>query len=190
MSVLVPSLKTCEVDLYAYMLPVFLLLLANSFFLIWIMVIVVYKLKSNRAQDYNQRHMRAARALVIIIPLLGFTYLLTLVGPSKEDSENLFVIYEGIRASLLSFQGLIITLPYCFFNGEVQGVLFRHWTRWRMVQEVGSESKRMSLVHPYTNQSDKCEHKRKSVASKADTFSLSIPIGTSRYSLSSLKNVS
>ena len=31
-------------------------------------------------------------------------------------------------------QGFVISLPYCFLNSEVQGVVKNHWSRWRMVR--------------------------------------------------------
>ena len=35
---------------------------------------------------------------------------------------------------IMSFQGFVISLPYCFLNSEVQGVVKSHWSRWRMVR--------------------------------------------------------
>ena len=157
-----------ETDFYAYKLPVFILLVANSFFLVWIMVvnhtimftnnfalifinfqIVISKLKSQTALDHDRRHYKAAKALFIVIPLLGFTYLLTLMGPSKEDSLIAYTIFQSMRAVLLSTQGAVITLPYCYLNSEVQWVIKCHWERWKMVRNVEFEcqSTRTSLAH-------------------------------------------
>ena len=122
------------------------------------------KLRSRTALDHDRRHYKAAKALVIVIPLLGFTYLLTLLGPSKDDSLLAYSIFQSVRAALLSTQGAVITLPYCFLNSEVQGVIKSHWERWRMVRNVGFEcqSTRTSLAHSsiyytqvYTNVSSK-----------------------------------
>ena len=77
------------------------------------------KLRSRTALDHDRRHYKAAKALVIVIPLLGFTYLLTLMGPSEEESFLAFTIFQAVRAALLSTQGAVITLPYCFLNTEV-----------------------------------------------------------------------
>ena len=40
-----------------------------------------------------------------------------------------------IKISTASFlsHGLVITLPFCFLNTEVQAVVKTHWRRWRMV---------------------------------------------------------
>ena len=34
-------------------------------------------------------------------------------------------------------QGLVISLPYCFLNTEVQNVVKSHWKRWLLIQTVG-----------------------------------------------------
>ena len=109
---LCPFISSDDVDLYGYMAPTLVLLAFNSFFLFWIMgvglpvlsfppnfssilyklslvlcaiflQIVLSKLHSQTAMDHDRRHLKAAKALVIIIPLFGFTYLLTIIGPSK-----------------------------------------------------------------------------------------------------------
>ena len=40
------------------------------------------------------------------------------------------------RAVLLSTQGFTVTLPYCFLNTEVRGVVVHHWSRWRAARTV------------------------------------------------------
>ena len=89
--------------------------------------------------DFDRRHYRAAKALVVVIPLLGFTYMLTLLGPSATDNPTAYTIFQVVRASLLSTQGAVITLPYCYLNTEVQNVLSIRWRRWRMIKTVESE---------------------------------------------------
>ena len=98
--------------------------------------------------DIDRRHYRAAKALVIVIPVLGFTYILTLLGPSARDSPTAYTIFQTIRAALLSTQGAVITLPYCYFNTEVQSILTNHWKRWKMIRSLESEcqSRRTSLA--------------------------------------------
>ena len=45
-----------------------------------------------------------AKALLVIIPLLGITYLITIAGPTKDDNEALYFTFEHVRAFLLSIQ--------------------------------------------------------------------------------------
>ena len=96
---LCPFISDDDVDFYSYKLPTMLLLAVNSFFLFWIMgvsvwrgigwssqlhysQIVLSKLHSQTAMDHDRRHLKAAKALVIVIPLFGFTNILTIMGPS------------------------------------------------------------------------------------------------------------
>ena len=106
------------------------------------------KLRARTAMDHDRRHYKAAKALVIIIPLLGFTYLLTFIGPSKESNPLAYTVFQSVRAVLLSTQGGVITLPYCYLNTEVQGVIRTRWDRWQMVRNVeyASHSTRTSLA--------------------------------------------
>jgi hypothetical protein len=92
-----PFLAESETDLYVYKIPVLCLLIINTFFLIWIMVIVVSKLHSRTAMDHDRRHYKAAKALVIVIPLLGFTYLLTLAGPGPGPAYTVFQVHAMLN---------------------------------------------------------------------------------------------
>ena len=89
--------------------------------------------------DFDRRHYRAAKALVVIIPVLGFTYILTLLGPSATDTPTAYTIFQAVRAALLSTHGAVITLPYCYLNTEVQSILTIRWKRWRMSRIMESE---------------------------------------------------
>ena len=99
-----PIYREDSIDLYSYDLLVLCLLIVNSFFLFWIMgvsfrkilvsslsfdpQIVLSKLRSQTAMDHDRKHLKAAKALVIVIPLFGFTYILTFIGP---DEVSLFL---------------------------------------------------------------------------------------------------
>ena len=96
--------------------------------------------------DHDRRHLKAAKALVIVIPLFGFTYILTFIGPDEVSStlktiENIsklslfqrefplgYTIFQSFRAIFLSTTGFVITLPYCYCNSEVRRALT---TRYR-----------------------------------------------------------
>ena len=93
-----------------------------------------------RPSDHHQTqnvNLRAAKALIIIVPLLGITYLVTIVGPSEPETplETIFILTRNI---LLSFQGFFSTLPYCFLNSEVGTMIRMHWERWRHNKDIGT----------------------------------------------------
>ena len=86
-----------------YNVPVSLLLLCNLVFLVWIMVVVVGKLRSDNSESHHQ-HWKAAKALLVIIPLLGITYLITLMPPTADKHTTGHIIFQDLRAVLLSTQ--------------------------------------------------------------------------------------
>ncbi|CAB4057683.1 CRHR1 [Lepeophtheirus salmonis] len=103
---------------WIYTGPVIVVLMLNSFFLVWIMWVVITKLRSPNcsSEDNNHQHWKATKALLVIIPLLGITYMITIYAPSNG---SVFAnVLQHIRALLLSTQGFAVTLPYCFLNTE------------------------------------------------------------------------
>ena len=149
-----PYVEEHTVDFFVYKVPVMILLIGNTLFLIWIMLvisliiftqyllnlqIVVSKLHFQTSVGFDRRHFRAAKALMVVTPVLGFTYILTLTGPTAEYSPLGYSVFQGVRAVLLSSQGAVITLPYCYLNTEVGQVLLRRWNRWRMLKALETE---------------------------------------------------
>ena len=94
--------------------------------------VVISKLRPSDPHHQTQNvNLRAAKALIIIVPLLGITYLVTIVGPSEPDTtlETIFILTRNV---LLSFQGFFITLPYCLCS-----MMRTHWERWRNTKDIG-----------------------------------------------------
>ncbi|CAI2733010.1 unnamed protein product [Schistosoma spindalis] len=69
---------------------------------------------------------KAIKAIIFLMPLLGFSQLIFLIPYSKEFGR----VFDYINAVMLSTQGFWVALIYCFLNSEVQRVLR---TRWRML---------------------------------------------------------
>ena len=93
-----PLIEDHSYDVYLYQLPIFSLLILNTVFLVVVMTAVVTQLKSSCAGELEKLHYKSARALVIIIPLLGFTYVLTLVGPSYSLHPLAHQIFQTFRS--------------------------------------------------------------------------------------------
>ena len=71
------------------------------------------------------------------MPMLGFGHILTLlVNPTVRSIGVPLVVAvsDAMEAVIMSTQGFVISLPYCFLNSEVQGAVRSHWSRWRMVR--------------------------------------------------------
>jgi len=131
--------------------PMLVILVFNTLFLIWVILIVILKLrqKAVTAVDHDRRHWKAAKALIFVMPLLGFGHILTLlVNPTVRSIgvPMVVAVSDAMEAVIMSTQGFVISLPYCFLNSEVQGVVKNHWSRWRMVRTVGKNTTRANSV--------------------------------------------
>jgi len=174
-----PIYKEDNIDLYSYDLLVLGLLIVNSFFLFWIMGIVLSKLRSQTAMDHDRRHLKAAKALVIVIPLFGFTYILTFIGPDEREFPLGYTIFQSFRAIFLSTTGFVITLPYCYCNSEVRRALTTRWRRWIMVRNVGYESCRprasVATNSIFISQTEPALKMKSFTSSKLDEKFLNVP---------------
>ena len=62
---------------------------------------------------------------------------------SLSDCQVCGAVYTGNTCSLkccstISLcQGLVISLPYCYLNSEVQCVVQSHYNRWQLIRNVG-----------------------------------------------------
>ena len=100
------------------------------------------------------------QALIFVMPLLGVGHILTLVVKPTVGSIGVPLVvdvFEAVEAVIMSTQvivvvimmvimviifavvivstqGFVISLPYCFLNSEVRGAVRSQWRRWRMVR--------------------------------------------------------
>ncbi|CAM1309614.1 CRHR2 (predicted) [Pycnogonum litorale] len=83
---------------------------------------------------YYCRHSRkAAKALLVLIPLLGLTYLVVLVQPKIRLAR---IIFQFAQATLLSTQGFTVSILYCFLNGEVKNAVRHRYRRWKTNRQL------------------------------------------------------
>ncbi|KAM7375438.1 hypothetical protein PAMA_014507 [Pampus argenteus] len=108
--------------------PICAALAVNLFFLLNIVRVLITKLRVTH-QAESSLYMRAVRATLILIPLLGIQFVLI---PYKPEGHQVLEIYLYIMDILMHYQGLLVSTIFCFFNGEVQSVLRRHWNQQRM----------------------------------------------------------
>ncbi|KAJ3591534.1 hypothetical protein NHX12_006667 [Muraenolepis orangiensis] len=108
--------------------PICAALMVNLFFLLNIVRVLITKLKVTH-QAESSLYMKAVRATLILIPLLGIQFILL---PYKPDGRVSSEIYDYIMHILMHYQGLLVATIFCFFNGEVQGVVRRHWNQHRI----------------------------------------------------------
>ncbi|XP_055003952.1 calcitonin gene-related peptide type 1 receptor isoform X2 [Boleophthalmus pectinirostris] len=117
--------------------PICAALLVNLFFLLNIVRVLITKLKVTH-QAESSLYMKAVRATLILVPLLGIQYVLL---PYKPEGRVSSEIYDYIMHILMHYQGLLVATIFCFFNGEVQAVLRRHWSQYQLqFSSVGTHS--------------------------------------------------
>lgn len=63
--------------------------------------VLITKLRSANSAE-TQQYRKASKALLVLIPLLGVTYILTMVGPTESGTYANYYSYG--RAILLSMQ--------------------------------------------------------------------------------------
>uniref|UniRef100_A0A3Q0STE9 Corticotropin releasing hormone receptor 2 n=1 Tax=Amphilophus citrinellus TaxID=61819 RepID=A0A3Q0STE9_AMPCI len=72
---------------------------------------------------------KAVKATLVLLPLLGITYMLFFVNPGEDDISQIVFIY--FNSFLQSFQGFFVSVFYCFLNGEVRSAVRKRWHRWQ-----------------------------------------------------------
>ncbi|XP_063067591.1 calcitonin gene-related peptide type 1 receptor [Engraulis encrasicolus] len=108
--------------------PIGAALLVNLFFLLNIIRVLITKLKVTH-QAESSLYMKAVRATLILVPLLGIQFVLV---PYKPVGRAMSEIHNYVMNILMHFQGLLVATIFCFFNGEVQTVLRRQWNQYRI----------------------------------------------------------
>ncbi|ROL44147.1 Corticotropin-releasing factor receptor 2 [Anabarilius grahami] len=78
---------------------------------------------------YNENEQKAVKATLVLLPLLGITYMLFFVNPGEDDISQIVFIY--FNSFLQSFQGFFVSVFYCFLNGEVRSAARKRWHRWQ-----------------------------------------------------------
>ncbi|XP_055366107.1 calcitonin gene-related peptide type 1 receptor isoform X2 [Betta splendens] len=106
--------------------PIQAALLVNLFFLLNIVRVLVTKLRETHCAE-SLAYMKAVRATLILIPLLGIQYILFPWMPQERISR---CIYEFFMNIFSHFQGLLVAIIFCFCNAEAQTALKRKWAQW------------------------------------------------------------
>ncbi|CAH1397259.1 unnamed protein product [Nezara viridula] len=157
---------------WIYIIPVLVVLVVNLLFLCMIMWVLITKLRSaNNAE--TEQYRKGSKALLVLIPLLGITYILLIAGPNTE-------VYHLIRAVLLSTQGLTVGLLYCFLNTEVQNTIRHRWQRWREERSLphrtytkdSSPNTRTESIRLYSKHEIVPYRKRESTGSETTTMTV------------------
>ncbi|KAJ7418291.1 Corticotropin-releasing factor receptor 1 [Pitangus sulphuratus] len=113
---------------YIYQGPMILVLLINFIFLFNIVRILMTKLRASTTSETIQ-YRKAVKATLVLLPLLGITYMLFFVNPGEDEISRIVFIY--FNSFLESFQGFFVSVFYCFLNSEVRSAVRKRWHRWQ-----------------------------------------------------------
>lgn len=107
--------------------PIYAALLVNLLFLLNIVRVLIIKLKVTHQVQFKV-YIKVVRATLILVPLLGIQIVLI---PMRPDGDLTSKIYHHVTHIAGHYQGFLVTLIFCFFNGEVQTALKKHWSHYR-----------------------------------------------------------
>ncbi|GAV06291.1 hypothetical protein RvY_16305 [Ramazzottius varieornatus] len=122
---------------YIFIAPILTVLAINLVLLITALHTILQKISRRPSSTRNSRNStnatassqvgRGVRSFLILMPLLGLTYLLVIVQPSERGTTR--TVFQLITAVLVSSQGFFVSVMYCFCNRQVRGILKFHCHR-------------------------------------------------------------
>ncbi|XP_037135459.1 calcitonin gene-related peptide type 1 receptor isoform X1 [Syngnathus acus] len=123
----------CWINSNTYLLyiihgPIQAALLVNLFFLLNILRVLITKLKETHCAE-STTYMKAVRATLILVPLLGVQFILV---PWRPEGRISRAIYDFFINIFCHFQGLLVAIILCFCNSEAQTALQRKWAQWKL----------------------------------------------------------
>uniref|UniRef100_M4AE84 Corticotropin releasing hormone receptor 1 n=1 Tax=Xiphophorus maculatus TaxID=8083 RepID=M4AE84_XIPMA len=116
----------------------------NFVFLFNIVRILMTKLRASTTSETIQ-YRKAVKATLVLLPLLGITYMLFFVNPGGED-EVAQVVFIYFNSILESFQGFFVSVFYCFLNSEVRSTVKKRWIRWHDRHSIRSRTVRATSL--------------------------------------------
>ncbi|KAG1663004.1 PDF receptor [Nymphon striatum] len=86
---------------------------------------------SNKVTILISIFRKALKAGLVLVPLLGLTNVLQMVKAPLHRSAMEFGIWAFASHLLTSFQGVLVSLLYCFFSKEVKVTIKKRWRCYR-----------------------------------------------------------
>lgn len=104
--------------------PLSIMLLINFGVAVYVIRMLTQKLKNSHSSQMNAIK-KSSKALVVLVSLLGVTYLLVFYQPMNNPSYDYFV------AIVYPFQGIMVCIFCVFLSVEFREALKRRWMKWR-----------------------------------------------------------
>ncbi|XP_061171159.1 secretin receptor-like isoform X2 [Saccostrea echinata] len=96
--------------------PIVATIVINFMFFINIIRVIFTKLRATHVNDGN-RYRKLARSTLVLIPLFGVYYMISVVMPECMD-PSVELVWLYVESGVNSFQGFLVALLFCFLNGE------------------------------------------------------------------------
>ncbi|KAL3831872.1 hypothetical protein ACJMK2_023569 [Sinanodonta woodiana] len=104
--------------------PIIFLLVINFIFFIEILRVLVFRVKSNRKTRRTEQIRKLGKFLLVLVPLLGVPYIV-FAAYHHGLNPDIDIIHLYCEMFYNSFQGLLLSLLFCFLNEEVYSEVLR-----------------------------------------------------------------
>ncbi|KAL5007066.1 hypothetical protein ScPMuIL_015872 [Solemya velum] len=145
--------NTHDDDRYYWIMrgPILASIIINFIFFLNIIRVLFTKLMAHNTRDPN-RYRKLGRSTLVLIPLFGVHYIVFVTIPDCLSDEG-EVISVYLEMFCNSIQGFIVSILFCYINGEVRAELkkkWRHLCLWRK-RSSSVRSRNASSISFYQN---------------------------------------
>ncbi|GAB6019572.1 hypothetical protein CHUAL_001144 [Chamberlinius hualienensis] len=117
--------------------PMLFSLALNFVFLCNIIRVLIQKLHAAHSNEPSQ-YRKAVRATVVLVPLFGLHFLLTIYLPNHGECEAI-EFYYYFSHLIDGLQGFLVSLIFCYLNGEILSLLGRSINNQRIQWVLSSQ---------------------------------------------------
>ncbi|KAH7731619.1 pigment dispersing factor receptor c [Aphelenchoides avenae] len=120
-------------------------LTVNTIFVCNVIRVLWTKVKGSHSSGEMDRMKKSVKAAFMLIPLLGIPNIMQTI-PFSPTQENItyFAIWTYCASFTYMYQGLIISIIYCFTNREVQAALRMCYNRYQLQHKTAGDLRRGS----------------------------------------------
>ncbi|CAI4226190.1 unnamed protein product [Auanema sp. JU1783] len=120
-------------------------LVVNFFFICNVIRVLWSKVRESHNTSEMDRMKKATKAALMLIPLLGIPNIMQTI-PFAPTRYNImvFAVWTYCASFTYMYQGLMITIIYCFTNKEVINVIKSVWHRYRLQHTSQTDLRRGS----------------------------------------------
>ncbi|CAB4055022.1 CALCRL [Lepeophtheirus salmonis] len=92
---------------------------------------------------YYHQAKTIAKTTLLLFPILGLHYILIPFRPDKGTTNEF--VYDLFLNTIVAFQGTVVSILFCFLNGEVWNALSIQWKKIKESRNLNRPCKEVSL---------------------------------------------